>query len=112
MSKKPKKVVWIDDYDGSKFPACPKCYEPAYYEDECCFCGQVFEQDEAVKEFNRTTQVEKDGYIVVQAPNNHIHVYDPDGKMISHASCTEKMTEKGLLKHLDFVLNGFWRAVK
>lgn len=112
-SKEPKKVVWEDDYDGSKYPLCPSCNELAYYLDKCCFCGQVFDQDdEALKEFNHTTQIERDGYTVVQAHNNHVHIYGPDGEMISHASCTTKMTERELEKHLDFMLNELPKAVK
>lgn len=111
-SKEPKKVVWLDDYDGGKYPACPECKEPAYYDDKCCFCGQVFEQDEAAEEFYRfhTTQIEKDGYTVVQAPNCHVQVYDPDGRLVSHASCTSKMTEAELEEHLELILSlrGRW----
>lgn len=102
MSKEPKKLVWKDDYDGSKYPACPCCKEPAYFHDECCFCGQVFEQDEeAWREFNHAIQIEKDGYTVIQASNNHIHIYASDGTLLCHASCTKKMTEKELEKYLE-----------
>ena len=105
MSKKtPKKVVLIPDYDGSDYPSCPTCGEIAYYLDKCCFCGQVFDQeDERLKEFNQTVQIERDGYTIVQASNCHIHVYNADGKMIYHASCTKKMTEDELIHHLEFV---------
>ena len=112
MSKEPKKVVWLDDYDGSKYPACPSCYELAYYGDECCFCGQPFEQDEAVEEFYKTTQIEKDGYTVVQGYSNHVHIYGPDGRFVSHASCTSKMTEEELEKHLELILSLMRRGKK
>lgn len=107
MSKEPQKVEWIDDYDGSKYPACPSCGEPAYYHDKCCFCGQAFEQDdEALREFNHSIQIEKDGYTVIQTSNNHVHIYAPDGTLLSHATCTKRMTEKELEKHLEFMKRG------
>lgn len=103
-SKEPQKIVWIDDYDGGKYPACPTCKEPAYYSDECCFCGQAFVQnDESLKEFNHVVQIERDGYTVVQASNNHIHIYAADGHLVSHSACTKKMTERELEKHLEFM---------
>lgn len=103
---KPKKVAWEKDYDGSKYPICPTCGELAYYFDKCCFCGQVFDQnDKKIAEFNRTVQIERDGYTIVQAHNCHIHVYDADGRFVSHASCTKKMTEDELIKHLEFIIS-------
>lgn len=102
MSKEPKKVVWMEDYDGGKYPACPCCGEPAYYPDQCCFCGQPFEQDdEILKEFNHSVQIERDGYTVVQASNNHVHIYASDGTLLSHATCTQRMTEKQLYDYLE-----------
>lgn len=101
MSKEPKKVIWIDDYGRGKYPACPCCKEPAYYPDECCFCGQPFEQDdEALREFEHSIQIERDGYTVIQTSNHHVHIYAPDGTLLSHTSCTRRMTEKELEKHL------------
>ena len=112
-SKEPKKVVWMDDFDGGKYPACPSCNELAYYSDKCCFCGQVFDQeDDALQEFHHSMQIEKDGYTIIQTHNNHVHIYGPDGEFVSHGTCSSKMTEKELLLHLEFVLNAFPKKVK
>jgi hypothetical protein len=102
MSKEPKKVIWKEDYDWSKYPVCPCCEEPAYYPDQCCFCGQPFEQDdEILKEFNHSIQIERDGYTVVQASNNHVHIYASDGTLLAHATCIKRMTEKELEHYLE-----------
>lgn len=104
QNKEPKKVVWMEDYDGGKYPACPCCNEPAYYHDQCCFCGQVFEQDdEALREFEHSTQIEKDGYTIIQTHNKHVHIYASDGTLLSHTTCTRRMTEKELEKHLETI---------
>lgn len=105
MDKKtPKKIAWIPDYEGGYYPNCPTCGEIAYYLDKCCFCGQAFEQeDEKIAEFDHSVQIERDGYTIIQASNYHVHVYDADGRMISHASCTRKFTEDELIQHLEFV---------
>lgn len=103
-SKEPQKIVWIDDYDGGKYPACPNCKEPAYFFDKCCFCGQVFVQnDEDLRQIDHYVQIERDGYIVTQAANNHIHIYSADGTLLCHTACTKKMTEKELEGHLEFM---------
>lgn len=112
-SKEPQKIVWMDDYDGGKYPACPCCNELAYFPDECCFCGQKFVQDdESLREFNHSVQIEKDGYTVVQTSNNHIHIYAADGTLLSHSACTKKMTEKELEKHLEFMKKVFVKGMK
>jgi hypothetical protein len=111
-SKEPKKIVWIDDYDGGKYPACPNCKEPAYYTDECCFCGQKFVQDDEALQINHSVQIERDGYTVVQASNNHIHIYDKNGMLISHMHCSRKMTEKELEGQLEFIKKAMGKGVK
>jgi hypothetical protein len=103
-NSQPQKVIWIDDPGGGKFPACPTCKEPAYFADKCCFCGQAFEQDdEKLREFDHSVQIERDGYTIIQASNYHVHIYDPDGRTISHIACTRKLTEKDLEEQLEFV---------
>jgi hypothetical protein len=103
-SKEPEKILWLYDYDGGKYPVCPCCNEPAYFFDKCCFCGQVFVQnDEDLKKLKLSVQIERDGYIVEQTQNNHIHIYAADGTLLSHSVCTKKMTEKELERHLEFV---------
>lgn len=39
--QKPREIIWEDSY-GGKIPACPRCHEPVYYENRCCFCGLPF----------------------------------------------------------------------
>ena len=46
-------------------------------------------------------KIEKDGYIISQANNNHV-VICKDGEMLFHAECTKKATKEQLLKVLDF----------
>lgn len=101
---KPKKLVWQDDYDGSQYPVCPECNEPAYFLDECCFCGQAFEQDDPkIAEFDHSVQIERDGYTIIQASNYHVHVYDSEGLLVSHIQCLSKLTEQELEEQLEFV---------
>lgn len=39
--RKPQAIVWYPDY-GGEYPGCPRCTEPAYDPDRCCFCGQRY----------------------------------------------------------------------
>ena len=48
--------------------------------------------------------IEYKGYVVSQCDhNNHIMIIK-DGRMVMHAQCTKKMTEKELRKEVDFFL--------
>jgi hypothetical protein len=47
--------------------------------------------------------VEHEGYKAVQETNNHISVYDEDGKIVMHSSCNRKFTETELKTHIEFV---------
>ena len=46
------KCEWIRDIDyitgkpTGAMPFCPKCHEPLYETDKCCFCGQEIDQDD------------------------------------------------------------------
>lgn len=103
---KAEKVAWEKGYDGDEYPICPKCGELAYFFDKCCFCGQVFdEDDEKLQAFNNPVMVEKDGYTATQTSNNHIHVADSKGRLVYHAQCTEKKSRKELYGVIDFVKN-------
>lgn len=106
LRPKPKKVAWETGYDGVRQdPICPNCHEYAYERDKCVFCGQLFDQDdEKMAEYCNPTLIEKDGYTIVQTFNNHIHVYNADGRMVSHASCTRKFSDDELLQHLELTL--------
>ena len=106
MLNNPAKIAWEKDYDGvSQYPVCPNCHEYAYERDKCVFCGQLFvTKDEKMDEYCRVTKAEKDGYTAVQTFNNHIQVYDAEGRFVSHASCTKKMTEEELARYLDLIL--------
>lgn len=93
-----KKVVWR--WDWSVYMAfCPYCDEPAYGTERCEFCGKEFEW---VEPKHKPTVVECDGgYTVVQETNNHIMIFDKEGKMVLHASCTKKKTHEELRKMVD-----------
>lgn len=93
-----KKVVWR--WDWSVYMAfCPYCDEPAYGTERCEFCGKEFEW---VEPKHKPTEVKCDGgYTVVQNTNRHIMIFDKDGKMVLHASCTKKKTPEELRDMVD-----------
>lgn len=91
------KVNWRWDM-GVYVPFCPYCDELAYEKDHCVFCNREYEWVEGE---HKSTIVEVGEYIVVQATNNHIHIYK-DGRIIGHVSCTKKMTEDELIKALQY----------
>lgn len=73
--------------------------EFAYEQDKCVFCGKPYEWVESpVKD----TIVEVDGYKVIQTSSLHIHIYNKDGKLVYHASCTDRLSEDELREHLSF----------
>lgn len=86
-----KKVKWRWDY-GVYVPLCPYCGELAYEKDHCVFCNKEYEWVEGE---HKGTIVNVGEYTVVQATNNHIHIYKGE-RMVRHASCTKKMTEEEL----------------
>ena len=86
-----KKVKWRYEY-GMEMPFCPYCDEPIYYKGECSFCGKKHEWENSKQE---ETVVEDGDYVIVQTPNNHIHIMHC-GRMIVHINCTKKMTEDEL----------------
>lgn len=94
-----KKVVWRWDY-GVYVPFCPNCddilYMPAK---ECSSCKTALEWTEPKY---KDTIVTVGDYTVVQATNNHISIYDKDGKFVYHASCRKKITVKELKGMVDF----------
>lgn len=88
--RKPVSLEWIDSFDGMSDkiikngePKCPYCGEMPYSTKKCVFCGQRFVQDEAVREYNKPTEVEtqdcimcgeKDSVVGTRAKiNNHFH---------------------------------------
>lgn len=92
-----KKVVWQPEYGEGLYPFCPYCHEFAYEEEKCVFCGKPYEWVESpVKD----TIVEIDGYKVIQTSSLHIHIYNKDGKLVYHASCTARLSEAELREHL------------
>lgn len=90
-----KKVVWHPEYGDGLYPFCPYCDEYAYEKDKCVFCEKPYEWVESpIKD----TIVEVDGYKVVQTSGNHIYIYNKDGILVCHMSCTAKKTEEELLE--------------
>ena len=45
------------------------------------------------------------GYTATQARNNHIMIFDQDGKMVSHIDCTRPLDEEGLKAEVDTILS-------
>lgn len=94
-----KKVNWRWDW-GVYAPFCPYCDEPAYSEDHCVFCQKKYKWRRGRR---KPTLVEHEGYKALQDTNNHISVYDEDGKIVMHSSCNRKFTENELKTHIEFV---------
>lgn len=93
-----KKVKWKWDCDVY-VPRCPYCSEPAYEEDHCVFCGKKYEWVEGK---HKPTVVEHNGYTIIQCTNNHIQIYK-NGRIVMHASCTEKKTVEELKEQVAFL---------
>ena len=96
-----KKVNWQWDY-GVYMAFCPYCNEPVYEKDKCVFCGKPYKWVEG--KF-KPTEIEHQGYTIVQSTDNHILVYNKDGHMVYHASCTKKLTEDELKEHGQFAID-------
>ena len=97
-----KKVKWQEEW-GELFPVCPYCNEWAYEKTHCVFCKKLYEWDEPPN-LPKPTIIEHEDYVVVQVPSNHIQIYDAtDGRLVYHASCTEKLSNDELNKHVDFI---------
>ena len=92
-----KPIKWKWDY-GVYVPFCPYCGEPAYEKDKCFSCGKSYKWVEG--EY-KPTEVQVGEYLVVQATNNHVHIYK-DGNMVFHSQCDKKFTEDELREHVDF----------
>lgn len=90
-----KKVKWRWDYE-CYVPLCPYCNEYAYEKDHCVFCKKEYKWVGKSKE---RIVVEGD-YTIVQASNNHIHVYKGE-RMVLHVSCTKKKSKRKLKKFAD-----------
>lgn len=95
---KVKKIVWRKEYGEGLYPFCPYCGEFAYEQDKCHFCGKPYKW---VKNPAPPRVVEVDGHKVVQASDNHIHIYDPEGRFVCHMSCTKKKTKRQLKKYYE-----------
>lgn len=93
-----RKVEWLEECDGGKYPFCPYCNEFAYEKDHCVFCGKKYKWVEKGRKARMVTVGE---YTVVQASNNHITITKGD-RMVYHASCTKRMSKRKLRKHVDF----------
>lgn len=92
-----KPIKWKWDY-GVYVPFCPYCGEPAYEKNKCFSCGKPYKWVEG--EY-KPTEVQVGEYLVVQATNNHVHIYK-DGNLVFHSQCSRKLTEEELRKQVDF----------
>jgi hypothetical protein len=91
-----KKVEWLNEADGGKYPFCPYCHEFAYEQDHCVFCGEEYAWTEGV----RTRAVSIGEYTVTQASNNNISIIKND-KLVYHAQCTAKLGYRRLKRCLE-----------
>lgn len=94
-----KKVNWLIEGDGGKFPFCPYCNEFAYEQDHCVFCGKKYKWRESWWRKERSVIVGE--YTVVQTTNNHIGI-TKGGRMVYHAQCTKRLSKRQLKKHVDY----------
>lgn len=68
------------------------CLRCEYY--ELCACEYL------------TTEVEYKGYTAVQSGlNNHVSIYNSDGKHVYHAQQRKQLSKRGLQDTVDFYLN-------
>ena len=98
-----RKVKWRWDM-GVYVPFCPYCDELAHEKNRCVFCNKPYEWVEGK---HKETIVTVGEYTVVQATNNHIHIYKGE-RMVLHASCTKKKTEdelKEMVSHYEDICN-------
>jgi hypothetical protein len=103
IDMKKKEVVWRWDLD-CYMSFCPYCDEPTYNDDRCEFCGREYIMTEP--EY-KPTVIEQGEYTIVQCTNNNIHIYK-GARMVYHASCTEKMSEKELLDMFKDLYDQYW----
>lgn len=75
-----------EDYFGD--PKCPHCGEMPYSYERCQFCGQRFLP--FPKTENEENAIEVGKYTVVQASNNHVHVYK-GSKLVLHAVVSRRL---------------------
>lgn len=54
----PAVAEWRREYDLGPMPFCPNCHEPLYEFDQCYFCGQKIEMDDALREYAKPPEVE------------------------------------------------------
>lgn len=85
-----KKVAWLAEVDGGKYPFCPYCNEFAYEKDHCVFCGKKYKWREGRHKERAVTVGE---YTVVQTTNNHISITKGD-RMVYHAQYGENLNRK------------------
>lgn len=93
-----KKVKWLPEYDGLRYPACPYCNEFAYEKDHCVFCGKKYRWRNGKRKERIVTVGE---YTVVQTTNNHIFIAKGD-RMVYHAQCTKRLSRRALKKHVGY----------
>ena len=98
-SRTMKKIVWRSECGEGIYPFCPYCDELAYEKDKCVFCGKPYEWTEDPAP---PTIVEVGDCKVIQTSNNHIQIYNGEGRLVYHATCTKKMTKEQLIEEYKF----------
>lgn len=99
-SELPKKTYYDPAAEGD-YPTCPHCGEICYDEKVCAFCEKEYEI--VTPERGREITIHREGYTICQAYNHHVHVYDPSGKLVLHATCQKQLTVAELEAYLRIV---------
>lgn len=69
----------------------------------CCLCCEYYEM--CTCDY-LSTEVKYKGYTVVQSGlNNHISIYNDEGRLIYHAQQRKRLKEQDLKKQVDFYLH-------
>lgn len=98
-SKEPiKDIIWVEEY-GMIVPMCPSCREPAYEENECVFCHQKYRYTPKPKGYEDTIITIGD-YTITQVYGSWGVYIEHKGRLLVHASCSGKMSEKELTEWL------------
>ena len=92
-----KRVKWVKEWDGGKYPYCPHCNELAIDKDYCVFCLKEYKW----RGKSRVRTVVVGDYIVRQTSSKHVSITKGD-RMVYHAQCTKRLSKRQLKNHVKF----------
>jgi hypothetical protein len=103
-SKQPiKDVLWYLDC-GVMVAHCPSCEELAYEENECVFCHQKYRYTPKPKGYEDTV-ITIGEWEICQVYGSWGVYITHNGKLIIHASCSQKLSEEKLKEWLENYAN-------